>query len=143
MKRFFVFLPLASFLLGCNQAPVAPPAPEEAAPQVLAAGQAVYNTSCTTCHQPDGYGVPNMQPALVDDDIVAGDPTQVIRVVLQGPAKVLPSGRPSYANVMPAFNQLTDEQIADVLSFIRHEYGHDASPISADEVKTVRSQFGS
>jgi mono/diheme cytochrome c family protein len=139
MKRFFFFLPLASLLCGCTQTP---DVPAVASPEVLAAGHQVYTANCETCHQPDGYGVPNMQPALVDDDIVAGDPTQIIRVVLQGPATVLPAGRPTYANVMPAFKQLTDEQIADVLTYIRHDYGHGASPIAVDQVHTVRAQFG-
>ena len=140
MKQLLVLLPFVVLMVGCSQSPEAP-AVDPA--KVLADGQKVYTTNCETCHQPDGYGVPNMQPALVDDDIVAGDTTQLIRVVLQGPAKVLPAGRPTYANVMPSFNQLTDEQIADVLTYIRHEYGHDASPVDAQQVKTVRSQFGS
>jgi len=138
MKRSISLLSFAVLISGCTQTP---DAPAVASPQVLAAGQQVYHTNCETCHQPDGYGVPDMQPALVDDDIVAGDPTQIIRVVLQGPANVLPAGRPTYSNVMPRFNQLTDEQVADVLTYIRHEYGHDASPIGVDQVKTVRSQF--
>jgi mono/diheme cytochrome c family protein len=119
MKRSFILLLFASLLFGCS-----------------------HTANCATCHQPDGYGVPNMQPALVDDDIVAGDPTQIIRVVVQGPVAVLPPGRPAYGNTMPSFTQLTDEQIADVLTYIRHEYGHNASVIDAQDVRTVRSQFG-
>lgn len=139
MKRLFLLLPFASLLFGCTQAPEAP---QEASPQVIASGLKVYTANCATCHQGDGYGVTNMQPALVDDDIVAGDPALLIRAVLKGPATVLPPGRPRYSNAMPPFNRLTDQQIADVLTYIRHDFGHQASVIEARQVQTIRTQFG-
>jgi mono/diheme cytochrome c family protein len=139
MKRFLILLPLASLFFGCTPGPQTP---KEASPQVLASGLQVYTTNCATCHQVDGSGVPNIQPALIDDDIVAGDPTQLIRVVLQGPTAVLSPDRPRYSNKMPSFNRLTDQQIADVLTYIRHDYGHEASVINLQQVQTVRAQFG-
>ena len=140
MKRFFLFLPFAGCLLGCTSAPETP---KEVSPQVLASGLQVYTVNCASCHQVDGYGVSNMQPALVDDPVVAGDPQMLIRVVLKGPAAVLPSDRPHYSNIMPAFDRLTDQQIADLLTYIRHDYGHQTAIIEARQVGAVRSQFGS
>ncbi|HUB66456.1 MAG TPA: cytochrome c [Candidatus Methylacidiphilales bacterium] len=140
MKRFFLGLPVACLLAGCTPAPETP---QGASPQVLEAGHQIYTANCATCHQVDGYGVENMQPALVNDDIVAGDPQMLVRVLLKGPAAVLPPDRPHYSNTMPVFARLTDEQIADVLTFIRHDYGNQASPISAQQVQTIRAQSGS
>jgi mono/diheme cytochrome c family protein len=139
MKRLFILLPFAFLLFACTPTPEAP---KEASPETLASGLKVYTDNCATCHQVDGTGVATMQPALVNDDIVAGDPTQLIRVVLQGPAAVLPPGRPKYSNTMPPFRQLTDQQIADALTYIRHDYGHQASVIDAPQVQTIRAEFG-
>lgn len=139
MKRLLVFLPFVSLLFGCTQTPEAP---KGASPEVLASGLQVYTANCAACHQVDGSGVPNIQPALIDDDIVAGDPIQLIRVVLKGPATVLPPGRPTYSNTMPPFSRLTDQQIADVLTYIRHDFGAQASPIEVQQVQTIRTQSG-
>ena len=139
MKRFFVFLPFTGLLLCCSQAP---DAPKETSTQALTAGVQVYTANCAACHQVDGSGVPNIQPALIDDDIVAGDPNLLIRAVLNGPAKVLPPGRPTYSNAMPAFSRLTDQQIADVLTYIRHDFGEQASAIDAQQVQVIRTQSG-
>src|ERR1700722_15804228 len=102
MKKLLLLLPSALLLFGCTQAPQPP---QEASPQVLASGLQVYTANCAACHQVDGSGVPNIQPALIDDDIVAGDTTLLVRAVLKGPASVLPPGRPTYSNNMPPFNR--------------------------------------
>jgi mono/diheme cytochrome c family protein len=140
MKHIFVCVAAALLLWGCSQAPEAPVA---ATPQTLEAGRQVYTANCAACHQADGNGVPNMQPALVDDPVVQGDTTQLIRVVLQGPAAVLPEDRPHYSNMMPPFSRLSDQQIADLLTYLRHDFGHQASPVGVDQVQTIRAQFGS
>ncbi|HEY0256221.1 MAG TPA: cytochrome c [Candidatus Methylacidiphilales bacterium] len=140
MNRFFACLPFVCFLCGCTPTPEAP---KENLPEILAAGLKVYTANCATCHQTDGYGVSNMLPALVDNAVVAGDPVVLVRLVLKGPAAVLPADRPHYSNTMPPFNRLTDEQIADVLTYIRHDYGHEAPPIDVHQVQTIRAQFGS
>ncbi len=49
----------------------------------------------------DGSGVSGMQPAIAGSQILSGDPTRLIRLVLAGPAAVLPPDRPKYANLMP------------------------------------------
>ena len=121
------------------------PAAAQASPNLVAAalspdapGEKVYAAACATCHMVDGSGVANLQPALRDNPVVAGDPTQLIRIVLEGPAKVLPANRTHYSNTMPPMSQLKDDQIARVLTYIRQEYGGKASEIRPDQVATVR-----
>jgi mono/diheme cytochrome c family protein len=87
----------------------------------------------------DGTGVEDLQPALKGSGTVAGDPIQLIRVILEGPAKVLPPTRKHYSNTMPPMPQLTDEQVAAVLTYIRQQYGGEASPVEPGEVAKVRS----
>ena len=86
----------------------------------------------------DGTGVPNLQPALVADAVVASDPNILIRLVLEGPAKVLPADRPAYSNTMPPFYQLSDQDIADVLTYVRQQYGGKASAIDPNQVAALR-----
>jgi glucose/arabinose dehydrogenase/mono/diheme cytochrome c family protein len=124
--------------------PTASAAPKEnassAAPEsdALAAGAKVYMENCASCHQVDGSGVPNMQPALKGDAVVAGDPGQLIQVVLQGPAAVLPANRPHYANAMPPFARLSDEDLAALLTYLRQHEGNGASAVKAKDVAAAR-----
>jgi mono/diheme cytochrome c family protein len=94
--------------------------------------------NCASCHQVDGSGVPNMQPALKGDAVVAGDPGQLIQVVLQGPAAVLPANRPHYANAMPPFARLSDEDLAALLTYLRQHEGNGASAVKAKDVAAAR-----
>jgi mono/diheme cytochrome c family protein len=88
----------------------------------------------------DGHGAVPMQPALAGSEIVAGDPTRLIAVVLRGPAAVLPADRPKYSNVMPAFNVLGDAQLADLLTFVRRAFGKVSEPVTAGQVTALRAQ---
>lgn len=88
----------------------------------------------------DGSGVPNIQPALDGDGVVAGDPKILIRVLLEGPSKVLPANRPVFSNTMPPFFQLTDQEIADVLTYIRQQYGGKASAVEPRQVAVLRGR---
>ena len=110
------------------------------APEQLAAGEKVYTNTCAACHMVDGSGVSNIQPALDGDAVVAGDPNMLIRVVLEGPAKVLPADRPVFSNTMPPFYQLSDQDLADVLTYIRQEYGNKASAIQPSQVAALRRE---
>ncbi|HTY85964.1 MAG TPA: c-type cytochrome [Candidatus Acidoferrum sp.] len=101
----------------------------------------VYQSVCASCHMADGSGVPNLQPALRGDAVVTGDPDRLIRVVLEGPARVLPADRPRYSNTMPPLSALTDEQVASVLTYVRQQFGGNGSAILPEQVKAVRSQL--
>jgi mono/diheme cytochrome c family protein len=118
-------------------------APEAAASSdknVLAAGKAVYQDLCSSCHTPDGKGVPNLFPNLSEAATVsAKDPATVLRVILQGAQRVATDREPT-GPAMPAFGwQLDDGQIAAVATFLRTDFGHKAPPVSEAEVQKARS----
>lgn len=115
---------------------LAPAAPS--ADVTLTPGAATYAMYCAVCHMPDGSGAGQMQPALRGSAVVAGDPQRLISVVLQGPAAVLPADRPRYSNIMPAFGMLTDQQIAELATFLRQNFGHRAAPVTAADVAAAR-----
>ena len=106
---------------------------------VKSPGQLIYEQNCLTCHQANGSGVPNLNPPLRGTDWVNGDKTRLINVLLKGLQGQEVEGD-AYDNVMPAHDFLTDTQIADVLTYIRSNFGNKASAITADEVKAVRAQ---
>jgi len=102
-------------------------------------GKAVYDTYCLTCHQADGYGVPGLNPPLVKTEWVLGDKTRLINIVLKGLNTPLNINGQTYRNPMPAHAFLTDTEIANVLSYIRSNFGNKASAIKMEEVKAVRA----
>lgn len=107
------------------------------------AGQQAYMAVCFACHQPTGMGIPGMFPPLAGSDwVTAGKPDRLIRMILHGitgPIKI--NGQPfaTPAPLMPAQSTLTDEQVANVLTYIRNSWGNAASAVTAAEVAAIRS----
>ena len=90
---------------------------------------------------PDGSGVPAMQPPLAGSPVVAGDPAQLIDVVLKGPSVVLPKERLNYQNVMPPFGAVySNEEIASVLNYVRANFAKDAPRVTAEDVAARRAR---
>lgn len=120
----------------------APTAKKPAAPAtstaVLASGKKIYTQNCLTCHMADGGGVQNMNPPLSKTSYVLGDKTKLINVLLNGMEDQDIDGE-SYQNVMPAHDFLTDQQIADVLTYVRNSFGNKASAVQPAEVKAARA----
>lgn len=102
-------------------------------------GKAVYNKYCLTCHQADGSGVPNMHPPLTPGSWVGNDPNELIAIMMKGLSGKIEVNGEVYKNYMPSHAQLTDEEIADVLSYIRSSFGNNFDPITPEMVKKVRS----
>ena len=114
-------------------------APNFIAPDDHSRGSQLFQQICAACHMPDGGGVSGMQPPLVGSAVVAGDPTTLIRVLLDGPAKALPADRVKYANQMPPFAAaFNDGDIAEVLSFCRRVFAKGTSAITPEQVAAQR-----
>jgi mono/diheme cytochrome c family protein len=126
--------------------PGAPPPPKivplnEAQAALFEKGKVTYNTICAACHQPHGYGLDGLAPPLVDSEWVLGNPDVPARIImcgLGGPLKV--GGRP-WNLAMPPLLQLGDEDIAGVLTYIRREWDHNASPVDTKLVTDVREKY--
>jgi mono/diheme cytochrome c family protein len=104
----------------------------------LANGKVLYAKHCVVCHQADGGGVMSLNPPLTKTEYVLGDPTRLINIILKGFNKEIEIDGDTYANPMPALAHLSDQQVADVLSFVRNNFGNKASVISPAQVKKVR-----
>lgn len=102
------------------------------------AGALTYQTYCATCHQRNGKGDGTRFPPLDGSEWVTGDKQRLIQLTLAGLAEPIEVKGQAYNGIMPQHSFLSDQEIAAVLSFIRSNFGNQASAISATEVAAVR-----
>ena len=105
----------------------------------------LYALHCGSCHGPDGTGLPNMAPPLYQSEYIAGDPKIMTLISLQGmKGPITVQGQTyDFAAPMPGYKdnpQLSDQDLADVLSFIRNGFGTDPSTVSVELVKEMRKR---
>jgi mono/diheme cytochrome c family protein len=103
-------------------------------------GKLVYEAYCLACHQADGSGVPNLNPPLIKTRWTTGDKKELINVILKGMDEEIEVDGETYHNVMPPMTHLSDQEIADVLTYVRSNFSNNASAVSSSEVKAVRSK---
>lgn len=103
-------------------------------------GQAPYVQYCGACHAPDGKGLAGGQfPPLVGSEWVGGKPERIIEIVLHGIQGPLEVAGKEYNLVMPPHKaSLTDQQIADIISYVRTSWGHEFSPVNRAQVVAMR-----
>ena len=121
------------------EAPAAAPAAAPADPRPL--GQQLYGRHCLSCHQADGGGVPNMQPAIKGGTWVQGDARALSLFVMTGGFDSASRKDSDVGNVMPPFRQLPDAELAQILTFIRAKFGNGASPVSEAQVAEARTSL--
>jgi glucose/arabinose dehydrogenase/mono/diheme cytochrome c family protein len=113
---------------------------EKGIDESLTGGKQVYDMYCMVCHMSNGKGAPGMNPPLIDTEYVLGDKERLIKIVLNGLSEPIEIKGEFYQNIMAPHAYLSDEQIADVLTFVRKSWGNDASPVTAAEVAQVRAK---
>ncbi|WP_295880568.1 cytochrome c [uncultured Thiohalocapsa sp.] len=121
--------------------PTTPPVPHQLTEETYIKGRKLYAGYCAGCHQSHGQGLAPYFPALAGNEAVTlPEPNDVIKTLLLG-APAEPDEAYSPHVVMPSFGSVfTDEQIATLASWIRASWGNDAAPVSADQVKALRSK---
>jgi mono/diheme cytochrome c family protein len=103
-------------------------------------GKKVYNAYCLSCHQTNGEGVAGLNPPLVKISSVTGNKTKLIQVILKGMDTNEEINGKTYSNTMAPLDYLTDQQIADVSTYIRNSFGNKATVVTPAEVKSVRAK---
>ncbi|MCP1644382.1 mono/diheme cytochrome c family protein [Pseudomonas citronellolis] len=104
-------------------------------------GAALYVDNCAACHRTDGKGYARVFPALAGNPVLqSADATSLIHIVLDGSTLPATATAPSTFS-MPGFGwRLSDQQVAEVVNFIRSSWGNQAEPVDAGQVKALRSQ---
>ena len=139
-----VSLVVAALLLSATKAPVGsvrmPGASFQTPLQAsMTRGKQVYLQVCLACHQADAGGVQGMTPTLVKTTYVLGPKTPLIKIVLNGMTGAVTINGDDFHNVMAPHSDLSDQQIADVLTYVRNSFGNKASAVSVAQVKAVRA----
>jgi nitrite reductase (NO-forming) len=88
----------------------------------------------------DGNGLANIFPPLAKSDFLMADKLRAIHIVLNGLTGPVKVNNATYNSVMPPMSQLNDDEIANILTFVRNEWGNKGDAVSAVEVKQVRAE---
>lgn len=102
-------------------------------------GASVYIDNCAACHRTDGHGYTRVFPALAGNPVLqTADATSLINIVLNGGTLPATHTAPS-TFTMPAFAwRLSDQEVADVVSFVRGSWGNKGAPVKASDVASLR-----
>lgn len=124
-----------------------PATPTEGAPAVIpaslytSAGGLGYVQFCVDCHRQDGSGVKGIFPALAGNATVASaDPETLLHITLTGWKTAATAAYPR-VYTMPAFSRLSDQELAEILNFVRENWGNETAPVSASQVRKLRAQL--
>lgn len=104
-------------------------------------GASVFNRVCASCHQGSGKGLPGSYPPLDGSALAqSADVSVPVRIVLHGfKGKITRAGK-EYDGAMTPWNSLTDQEIADVLTYVRSSWSNKASEVKPEEVADVRAK---
>jgi nitrite reductase (NO-forming) len=102
------------------------------------AGQALFAGTCSVCHQANGAGLPGVFPPLAKSDYLAGDPNRAVGVVLHGLSGKVTVNGSEYNSVMPPMNQLNDDEVANIVTYVLNSWGNAGGRVSTDDVKKLR-----
>jgi mono/diheme cytochrome c family protein len=117
--------------------------PGGAAPAHAVSGAAVFAGTCIACHQSTGLGMPGMFPPLAGSEFVNGDAGRMIRLVmhgLNGPVNVKGA---QFNGQMPPWKQLSEAELAAVITYVRSSWGNSAGAVSAADVAAERTATAS
>ena len=98
-------------------------------------GETIFSQRCAACHQTTGLGVAGAFPPLVDSPWVTEDPETVVRILLLGISGPIEVNGNVYNGRMPAFGELSDEEISRVATYVRQSWGNDASAVEVELVE--------
>jgi mono/diheme cytochrome c family protein len=119
------------------------PAPQQAqlTKAQLDQGKKIYVQNCLVCHQPNGEGLAGVFPPLAKSDFLMADKERSIRIVIQGQTGEIVVNGVRYNGIMPPV-PIKDEQVAQVLTYVRNSWGNSGEPVTVEEVKKVRAEIG-
>ncbi|MEP6838042.1 MAG: cytochrome c [Bradyrhizobium sp.] len=117
----------------------AEPAVSAPPPAAMADGEKLYKGACIACHEIDGSGAPRIYPPLPGNaNLQSTDASSTIRVILDGAQSVTTPRAPNKGS-MPAYAaKMTDQEIADVATYIRNAWGNAAPVVTAEQVAKAR-----
>ena len=109
--------------------------------QNMQKGKKIYETRCLACHQADGGGVPNMNAPLdAASNVVGNDIARLVRIIRYGYNERIALDGLYYSNAMTASPDLKDNEIADLLTYIRNSWSNKASAVTIAQVQAAKKR---
>lgn len=99
-------------------------------------GKTIYNSQCASCHMEEGNGIEGVFPTLIKSDYFT-DKNRLVKVVTTGLRGPIVVNGVNYDGEMPA-TDLTDEQVADVLNYVRNSWGNEAKAVLPSEIQQAK-----
>ncbi len=101
-------------------------------------GEIQYKRHCLSCHQKNAGGIPGMYPPLAKNKVVSGDKEPLINIVLHGLSGEIEVNGETYNGVMASYKNLSDQDITDILNYLRSGFGNSGDEIKPEDVKRLR-----
>lgn len=111
--------------------------PKRTVAEKINIGKEIFGTTCFACHQSEGQGIPSTFPPLAKSDYLNADSKRAIKTILHGLTGEITVNGKKYNNVMPAQN-LSDDEIANVLTYIYNSWGNNKTEVTPEMVKALR-----
>jgi nitrite reductase (NO-forming) len=103
-------------------------------------GKDVYTAQCMSCHLEQGEGIESVYPPLAKSDYLMADKKRSINEVLHGLTGPIKVKGVAYDGVMTGYEMLSDEEVSDVLNYIRNSFGNKGAAVTPEEVKASRKK---
>jgi nitrite reductase (NO-forming) len=104
------------------------------------AGKALFAGTCSTCHQPEGQGMEGVFPPLAKSDYIAADPKRVPNAILHGLVGPVTVNGKDYNSNMPPMSQLTDDEVANISTYVLNSWGNPGGRVTKEEAAAIRAQ---
>ena len=104
------------------------------------AGKALFTGTCSTCHQPEGQGMEGVFPPLAKSDYIAADPKRVPTSILHGLVGPVTVNGKDYNSNMPPMSQLTDDEVANISTYVLNSWGNPGGRVTKEEAAAIRAQ---
>ena len=108
------------------------------AAEQIKAGEALFAGTCSVCHQTTGQGLEGVFPPLAKSDFLMADLARAIGIVVNGLTGPVAVNGKTFNSVMPPMSQLNDDEIANILTYVRNNWGNSGTAVSAAEVTEIR-----
>jgi nitrite reductase (NO-forming) len=108
------------------------------AAQQTQAGQVLFAGTCSTCHQPNGEGMAGVFPPLAKSSVLAATPKRIVDIMLHGLTGPVTVNGKDFNSMMPPQTQLTDDEVANIGTFVLNSWGNPGGRITKDEVAARR-----
>jgi len=103
------------------------------------AGKALFEANCAACHGANGEGVPGTFPPMVGTERMSGPADEHIAIVLNGLSGPITVNGEEYNGFMSPFKHLSDQEIADIVTYERTAWGNTGGAVSTAQVKALRN----